>query len=105
MEERTDFDDGYVLAEEAVGNWTSPPAPNQIPVTEEEYISNVRSSLRRDLPNVKTHFDHDKIMVMVCGGPSSKTFLEDIRAKRKDPKYHIFCSNKTHDWLIENGII
>lgn len=95
-------EDGFI---EAVGEWTDPPAPNCIPVTEEQYIANVRSALRRDLPNVVRQPDHDKVMVMVCGGPSAKLYLEDIRVKSKDDRYHIFCSNKTHDWLISEGII
>ena len=87
------------------GQWIAPPAPNVIPVSPEEYISNVRSSCRLNIPNITRQSDHDKIMVMVCGGASAKTFLEDIRAKNNDDRYHVFCSNNTHDWLIENDII
>jgi hypothetical protein len=89
----------------AEGEWTAPPAPASLPVSDEVYINNVRSACKLDLPNVVEQEEHDKIMVMICGGASAKDYIEDIRTKSKDDKYHIFCSNKTHDWLIENDII
>jgi hypothetical protein len=91
--------------EELIGTWSDPPEGGDLPIRNDDYISQVRQNCRLDLPNVKQVKEHDLIMVMVCGGPTSKLFLEDIRAKSKDPKYVIFCSNRTHDWLIENGIV
>lgn len=91
--------------EEVDGKWSNEmPEGGGLPVTEEEYIQNLRTNLKRDLPNVKGEKEHDRIMVMVCGGPTAKLFLEEIREKNLDPRYDVFCSNKTHDWLIENGI-
>ena len=94
-----------LVGDEAEGEWTPPPAQATLPVSEEEYINNVRSSCKRDLPNVTLQEEHDKIMVMVCGGASAKDFLSDIREKSLDKRYDVFCSNKTHDWLIENDIV
>lgn len=93
--------------EEAEGKWEEPPEPTSggLPVPYEEYIKNVRDNCLLELPNLKTQKAHDLIMVMVCGGTTAKKYLEEIREKSKNPKYRIFTSNLTHDWLIENGII
>jgi len=76
-----------------------------MPIPMETYIENVRSNCLLDLPNLEQQKEHDKIMVMVCGGPTAKDHLEEIRKKSQDDRYRIFCSNKTHDWLISEGII
>ena len=91
--------------EELVGEWTSPPEGGGLPIEDSDYIEQVRKNCRLELPNMQYALPHDKIMIMVCGGPTAQLFLEDIRKKGEDDKYRIFCSNKTHDWLIENGII
>ena len=92
---------------DASGRWELPPetVKTGLPVPDEDYIKNVRANCLLDLPNLCTQRDHDKIMLMVCGGPTAKQHLDEIRAKRQDPKYAIFCSNKTHDWLIGEGIV
>lgn len=93
--------------EEAIGKWDLPPEPanSGLPVSEEKYTKNVRDNCLLDLPNLEVQKEHDLVMVMVCGGPTAKLHLDDIRVKSKDSRYRIFCSNMTHDWLIENGII
>lgn len=90
--------------EELIGAWCPPPVGGGLPIDNEDYINQVRKNCRLDLPNVNFETT-DKTMIMVCGGPTAKEFLEDIRKKSLDDKYRIFCSNKTHDWLIENNII
>jgi hypothetical protein len=91
--------------EELIGEWMPPPEGGGLPIDNEDYIAQVRQNCRLDLPNVKQAMPHKGIMIMVCGGPTSKLYLEDIRKKSEDSKYKIFCSNGTHDWLISNGII
>jgi hypothetical protein len=91
--------------EECIGEWGEPIVGGGLPVTYEEYFENLRANCKRDLPNLKQQPETDKIMVMVCGGPTAKDFLEEIRAKGNDDNYVIVCSNKTHDWLIENQIV
>ena len=88
-------------------DWGPPPQSTSdgVPVPVETLIKHVRDNCLLDLPNLEIAKEHDKIMVMVCGGPSAKLYLEDIRKKSKDDRYRIFCSNLTHDWLISNGII
>lgn len=92
---------------ELVGDWEEAPysAEGGFPVEHKQYIENVRANCLLDLPNLSVSRDHDKIMVMVCGGPTARLYLEDIRKKAQDDQYVIFTSNKTHDWLIDNGII
>lgn len=90
---------------ELVGEWSKPPISGGIPIPNEDYIKNIRANMKLDLPNVKLESENDKIMVMVCGGPTAQFYLDDIRKKLKDPKYVVFCSNQTHNWLIENGIV
>lgn len=94
-----------MVLEELEGEWVSPPEGGGLPVPDEEFIRNIRTNCKLELPNLKHEPENDKIMVMVCGGPSAKLYLEEIRQKSEDDRYHIFCSNKTHDWLISNGII
>lgn len=90
-----------------VGEWCSAPetADGGFPVEEEEYIKNVRDNCLLHLPNLEVQKDHDKIMVMVCGGPTAKMYLEEIRKKRENDQYVLFSSNQTHDWLISEGIV
>ena len=94
-----------MIEEELVGEWTNPPSGGGLPVPEDVFISNIRENCKRDLPNLNVEHEHEIIMLMVCGGASAKTYKEEIRKKSKEKNYMIFCSNKTHDWLIENGII
>lgn len=92
--------------EEIEGEWTDQfPEGGHLPITHEEYIANLRINLKRDLPNVKNVPVHDKTMIMVCGGPTVESFLDEIKEKNKDSRYDVFCSNNTHDWLISVGII
>lgn len=93
--------------EDAISSWQPAPETTKsgLPVPDDQYINNVRANCLLDLPVIESEKEHDKIMVMVCGGPTAKLFLEDIKRKRNDDRYRIFCSNKTHDWLISNGVI
>ncbi len=94
-----------MYGEELIGEWGEPPEGGVLPVDERVFINQIRANCRLELPVLKLSPEHDRIMVMVCGGPTAKIYLEDIRKKRADDKYRIFCSNKTHDWLIENGVV
>lgn len=76
-----------------------------LPVPDEQYIRNIRANCLLDLPNLEMQKEHDLTMVMVCGGPTAKMHLDEIREKRVDERYRIVSSNKTHDWLISEGIV
>jgi hypothetical protein len=95
-----------MYGKELVGEWGPPPEGGTLPIKEKDFINQIRANCKLDLPLVNIEAENELTMVMVCGGPTAKLFLEDIRAKSKDKaKYRIFCSNKTHDWLISNEII
>ena len=94
-----------MIREEVEGVWAPPPEGGGIPVCDADFIRNIRTNMRRELPTMKSEQEHDRIMVMVCGGPTAKSYIDEIREKSKDPRYDVFCSNKTHDWLLENDII
>lgn len=94
-----------MYGEELEGEWAPPPEGGALPISDDVFFNQIRMNCKRDLPMLNREAKNDKIMVMVCGGPSAKLHLEDIRKKAKDDKYIVFCSNNTHDWLIENDII
>ena len=81
--------------EKLESDWMPPPETTMsgLPIPDEQYIKNVRENCLLDLPNLGTRKDHDKIMVMVCGGPTAGQHLEEIREKSRDERYDIFCSN------------
>jgi len=86
--------------------WMPPPEGGQCPVDDLTYLRHVAQNCMLDLPNLKVDQPHDRTMVMVCGGTTAKDFIEDIRRKKNDKNnYDIFCSNKTHDWLISESIV
>jgi hypothetical protein len=85
--------------------WMPPPEGGTCPVEDIEYLNNMRYSIGLDLPNLKQVEPHKRIMIMVCGGPTAKNYIEEIRKRSKEVNCDVFCSNKTHDWLIENGIV
>jgi hypothetical protein len=87
------------------GIWDKPPEGGRPPVSNEQFIDNVRKNIVRPLPNLPSVRSHDRIMIMVCGGPTAGMLLDEIREKSEQPQYDIFSSNQTHDWLIGNDII
>jgi hypothetical protein len=58
----------------------------------------------RGLPEAVSLPPHSRQMVIVCGGPSLKYQLPQIRY-RKSKKAEVWAVNGTHDYLISKGII
>ena len=76
------------------------------PVGEEKLFENVATnSLRHEIPNMKPSLYRSTIMVFVGGGPSAAEFLDEIGNKARDPRYEVYCSNATAQWLIWRNII
>ncbi len=69
-----------------------------------EMFAQAKRSLARDLPWLAPAKVHKRKMVLVCGGPSLRQNLLEIR-KLKARNAEIFSVNGTHDWLIERGIV
>lgn len=70
----------------------------------EETKANIRSSGLLDLPWLDQCAPHDGHAVIVGGGPSLASTLEEIRY-RKDIGQTIISLNGTRDYLITNGIV
>lgn len=70
---------------------------------DECFIENVKSSIRRGLPQVQPHELSDQVIAIVGGGPSLKDSIEDLKEKHKNGM-KVVSLNGTHDYLIENGI-
>ena len=87
------------------GWFDSVPQCKKLSVENEKWLENIAHNIQLDVPNAVACDYNPKTMVMVCGGVSAKNYLEEIRAKALDPAYDVFCSNKTGEWLLQNGII
>lgn len=77
-------------------------------ITEEENRERLGTSLEMDLPSVaalKGKYTGQKLIV--CGGGASleRTLADIRRARRLSRRVKILAVNKTHDWLIEKGIV
>lgn len=78
----------------------------KLPLPQDKLAENIRvNAARHDVPNMRHVLYNKRTMVFVAGGPSAGDFLDDIRAKASDERYDVFCSNKTAQWLLDNGIV
>ena len=93
------------LEPDADGWFPNVPECKNLPVDNAKWVENIAHNIQLDVPNAKACHYNPRTMVMVCGGPTAKNYLEEIRAKSLDPDYDVFCSNKTGEWLLQNGII
>mgnify|MGYP001578000693 FL=1 len=75
------------------------------PASEDFMLASARINMARTLPGLRRVTRHDDIAVFVAAGPSLPRYLDEIRERAKDPRVKIITSNKTHDYLIENGIV
>jgi uncharacterized Rossmann fold enzyme len=78
------------------------------PVEKAKIVEQVRANAqRRDVRNLTfPAFNYNpKTMVFVCGGPTLSKHLDELREKSKDPAFEVYTSNKTCQFLLENGIV
>lgn len=97
--------DKHGLKPDADGWFEGVPECKKLSVDNAAWLANIAKNIQRDVPNAKACEYNPRTMVMVCGGPTAAQHLEEIRAKALDPEYDVFCSNKTGEWLLQNGII
>jgi len=71
--------------------------------SDEDLERNVRENSKRDLKWVKLEEPHDRIAVMVGGGPSVTDHVDDIRALDRKGA-HIFAMNAASEWCHEHRI-
>lgn len=76
-------------------------------VTPEILLENIRTNVKANQYKALSDKPYDeRTFVMVCGGPSLASHLEEIRAKSlKKDEYLVVCSNMTGSYLLENGIV
>jgi len=97
--------DKHGLSPDAEGWFDGVPECKKLPISEEQWASNLLANAKSPIPCMKSAAYNPRTMVMVCGGPTAAQFLDDIRAKARSKEYDVFCSNKTGEWLLENGIV
>lgn len=82
---------------------TALPEMRGVNVTLEAILSNICSNVQRDLPWFSGFPRRKGAVALVCGGPSMKDSLTDIRAqKRRGAK--IVSVNNALRFLVENGV-
>lgn len=96
--------EGWVADTWKVGGYTSLPEMRGVNVERDFLLENVRINAARELPWFTGTFpSHNKTMVLVCGGPSLKDHLKDIRDHQRRGA-RIVSVNNTLGFLMANGI-
>jgi len=90
-------DNTTTLKEDAQGNQYKLNMPDEV------FIENVKSSIRRQLPQVQPHELNDKVIAIVGGGPSLDETIDDLKEKHANGM-KVVSVNGTHDYLLEHGI-
>ena len=87
------------------GWYWQPKIQGGLPVGGQEYLDNIKANLARKHTAFKKKVYDRRSFVYVGGGPTMKDHVETIRdmASRPD-EYLVTCTNKTGEFLIENGI-
>lgn len=73
----------------------------------QDAVNNIRHAATLDIPHIALNpgaFPLDHRAVIVGGGPSIESELENIRALAADKRNHIFALNWAHTWLLKQGI-
>lgn len=95
--------EGWVPNIWRVGGWTALPKITGANVTYEQIHANVRSAVQRDLDWFSGHPSHSRKAVIVCGAPSMKDHIADIRwHARQGAK--IISVNNAWRFLVANGV-
>jgi uncharacterized Rossmann fold enzyme len=100
-----DIAEGWVPNVWKVGGFTSLPVMRGSNVTPEFVLANVQANLPRDLPWFTGFRDLDDkdVCVIVCGGPSMKSRVDEIRQRqRRGAK--VITVNNTLSFLMARGI-
>lgn len=98
-----DITDGWVPDVWKVGGFTSLPVMKGVNVSHDAIYDNIRANVERDLPWFTGFGPHKKIAVLVCGAPSMRDSLPEIRAQKRRGA-RIVSVNNAWRFLVENGI-
>lgn len=98
-----DITDGWVPNVWKLNGYTSLPIMGGCNTTREAILENIRTNCQRDLPWFTGFGDQSVAAAIVCGGPSMRDSLEDIKAqKRRGAK--IVTVNNALRFLLENNV-
>lgn len=95
--------DGWVPNIWKVGGMTAIPIIQGVNTSEEDRLANVRSAVQRDLLWFTGFGDEGKSVAIVCGAPSMKDSLPEIRAQQRRGT-RIVSVNAVWRFLVDNGI-
>ena len=99
-----DVTDGWVPNVWKIGGFTSLPEMKGVNTTEELRLSNIRENSKRDLPWFTGFRDDGSTAVIVCGAPSMKDHVAEIRWHARQKKTKIISVNNAWRFLVENGV-
>lgn len=99
----SDIKGGWVPDIWKIGGYTSIPVLGGVNVSDDVVITNIASSSARDLPWFQGAGRHSGVAVLVCGGPSMKDSLPQIRAQ-KARGARIITVNNALAYLVDRGI-
>lgn len=95
--------EGWVPNVWKIAGYTAIPTLTGVNTSEDERLANVRSSVQRDLEWFTGFKDEGKSVAIVCGAPSMKDCLADIRAQKRRGA-RIVSVNNVWRYLVANGI-
>lgn len=99
----SDIDTGWVPNVWKVGGLTSFPVVKGVNTSVDQRMANVRSAVLRDLPWFTGFRDEGRTCAIVCGAPSMKDCLPDIKAQKRRGA-QIVSVNNAWRFLVANGI-
>ena len=73
-------------------------------VTHDELFKQIRTNIRRPLPQVQQHPPNDYKVVLLCGGPSLNDSTPTLRRLVRSG-YKIACVNNTYNWALEHKFV
>lgn len=86
-----------------IGGFTSLPQMTGVNTTEDLRWDNIKANIQRDLPWFTGFKDEGRTAVVVCGAPSMRDHVSDIRFHKRHGA-RIVSVNNAWRFLVENGI-
>lgn len=93
-----------LLDDTTQSEWRNAEPTKKPPVPDEEAIENIRASVNYEYPIIGPQPSKQGSVIFVAAGPTVIDFLPEIKRRREAGEY-VMTSNRTHDWLVDNGII
>ena len=93
-----------LLEEVADAKWENAQPAKKPPVSDEEALENIRLSVNYEYPILGPQPTRPGSALFIAGGPTLRQFLPEIKRRREAGEY-VFTCNRTHDYLVDNGVI